>query len=219
MGTKVKITKQELKQDKFTTSMLKARGWLEDNWQVVAVVAAAVLIVIIGAVYYKSHQSSREGEGIQKYSQALNQLQTRNYQPAIIGFNDIIDNYSGDVVARAQFNLGNAYFESRNYQEAIAAYQRYIDKFHLDPLTTSSAVAGIAASLESQQNFADAAEKYLSAIDRYPDTPARPDYLLGAIRCFVQLGEKDKIKTQLDILEKDYPGSDQYLTAYQLYMR
>lgn len=219
MGTKVKITKQELKEDKFTTSMLKTRVWLEDNWQIVAVAAAAIVIVIVGAIYYKSHQASMETEGVQKYSQALNQLQTRNYQPAILGFNDIIDNYSGEVVARAQFNLGNAYFESRNYQEAITAYQRYIDKYHLNPLTTSSAIAGVAACLESQQNFADAADKYLNAIDHYPDTPARADYLLGAIRCFVQLGQKDKIKTQLDILEKDYPGSDQYITAYQLYMQ
>lgn len=219
MGTKVKITKQELKQDKFTTSMLMARGWLEDNWQVVAVVAAAVVIVIVGAIYYKSHQSSMSVEGVQKYSQALNQLQTRNYQPAIIGFNDVIDNYSGEVVARAQFNLGNAYFESRNYQEAINAYQRYIDKYHVDPLTTSSAIAGIAACLESQQNFADAAAKYLSAVETFPDTPSRPDYILGAIRCYMQLGEKDKVKAQLDILEKEYAGSDQYFTAYQLYMQ
>ncbi len=219
MGTKVKITKQELKEDKFTTAMLKTRNWLEDNWQIFAVVVAAIIIIVVGAFYYAGHQSDMEQEALQKYSQALNQLQTRNYQPAILSFNDIIDNYSGDVVGRAQFNLGNAYFESRDYEEAIAAFQKYIDKYHLDPLTTSSAIAGIASSLESQQKFAEAAAKYLEAIDTYPDTPAKPDYLLGAIRCYSQLGEKDKIKPELDILGKEFAGSDQYFTAYQLYMQ
>ena len=167
MGTKVKITKKQIKQDKFTTFMLQSKDWLSDNWQPVAIGAAVLVIAVVAVVYFVNVQETKGKEAGVRLSQAVANLNRGNYQEAILELNAIADEYGGRTGGMALFYLANAHYESRNYDQAIENYQKYIDKYSLDNLTTSSAIAGIAASLESKQEFLAAGDKYYEAIEYY----------------------------------------------------
>ncbi len=216
MRQNIKITKQQMKEDKFTTTMLISRDWLMKNWQPVALTAAAVIVVIVGIVLYSDSQKSGEAAGETRLSNAISILRQNNFQGAIVELNDIIDNYGGDVAASATFLLGNAYYGARNYDDAMASYQKYYDKHHRDKLTSASALGGIAACHENKQEFEKAAEQYMTAFEYYPESANAPDYLLGAVRNYVNLGNKEKANEILKTLESDFAGSEQHRAAVML---
>ncbi len=219
MRTKVKITKQQIKEDKFTTFVLQSRDWILDNWQVLTIAAVAIIIVIVGVVYYFNSQTTKSDDAQQAFGRALMEMERKNYAVAVADFQDIVDSYGGRMAARAQFYMANTYYNSRRYDEAISAYQKYVDKFHADKLTTSSAIAGIAAGYENKGDYAQAAEKYREAVAYYPESPSAPDYYLGAVRCYVQLGDKEQADLMVAELKDKYSGSDYFRTASQLTMQ
>ena len=219
MRTKVKITKRQIKEDKFMNFMLRTKDQVMGNWQVLLISAAIVILVIVATVYFVNRQSTRSVEAADRLNKAILELRRQNYQPAILELGSIVDDYSGRVAGLAQFNLANAHFESKNYDEAIANYQKFIDKFHTDDLMTASAIAGIASSMECKQDFAGAAEKYYEAIKHYPGSPSAPDYYLGAVRCYIQGGNKDKANLMLGELKEKFPGTATERSAVRLAAR
>jgi len=219
MKQKVKITKQQMKEDKFTTAMLQTRDWLLDHWQPVALTAAVVLIVIVGVTYYSGTQESRGAEASGRLSAAVSELRRENFQAAIVELNDIAEQYGGETRAAATFHLANAYFRSKNYDEALAQYEKYFDEYHRTKLTASSALGGIAACYESKQEFQQAADKYIEAYEYYPKSPNAPDYLLGAVRNYVTIGNKEKADEIVGMLESEYDDSQQYRAAVMLSMK
>jgi len=219
MKQKVKITKQQIKEDKFTTAMLQTRDWILDHWQPVALAAAAIIIVIVGIIYYAGTQETRTADGANRLSAAVSELRRENYQAAIVELNDIADQYGGEIAATATFHLGNAYYRSKNYDEALAQFQKYFDKYHRNKLTAASALGGIAACYESKQDFEAAATGYMEAYNYYPKSPNAPEYLLGAVRNYVNLGDKMKADEIVGMLQDDFADSDQYRDAVMLSMK
>ncbi|RKX17054.1 MAG: hypothetical protein DRP51_11500 [Candidatus Zixiibacteriota bacterium] len=219
MGTKIKLTKQQMKDDKFTTFMLQTRDWFMENWQIIGIAVVAIIVISIGAIYYSNMKSGQAEEATDRFAEAIAKYRQQNYQVAILDFNSIADEYSGPVAASAVFYAANSYFESKNYDEAIINYQKYIDKYHVDEIATSSSYAGIAACYETKQEFQLAAEKFLEAVSLYPGLTGEPDYLLGAVRNYVNAGMETEVQQTLDRLNKDYAGTDQQLVATQLAMK
>jgi len=219
MRTKVKITKQQIKQDKFTTAMLQAKEWLMDNWQLTAIIGAIVLLVIIGIVYMAGTKSGKQQEAASRLASAFAEAKRGNNQVAILELGSIADEIGGYIGARAQFYLANAHYDTRNYDEAIANYQKYIDKFHQDKLTTASAIAGIAFCMENKQEFIPAAEKFLEAAKYYPESPSAPDFYVGAVRCYTTAQDFARANEILDEIKEKFPNTDYIRQAIMLVMR
>lgn len=219
MRSKVKISKKEMKEDKFTTFMLQFKDRFLDNWQVVAIAAAVVVIIIVAAVYYTNMQESKEFEATNRLSKAVMEYQRQNYQVAIVDFLEIVDSYGGQVASRARFYLANSYYNTRNYDEAINHFQMYIDKYRDDKISRASAIAGVAASLEGKREFAEAAAKYEEALQYYPESPSTPDFYLGGIRCYVAARDKAQSDRLLEEMKKEFAGTDYFRTASQLAMQ
>ncbi len=219
MKQKVKITKQQIKEDKFTTAMLQTRDWILDHWQPVALAAAAVIIIIVGIAYYASTQESRDTEGANRLSAAISELRRDNYQAAIVELNDIADQYGGEIAASATFHLANAYFRAKNYDEALAEYQKYYDKYHRNKLLAASALGGIAACYESKQQFEAAATGYMEAYNYYPKSPNAPEYLLGAVRNYVSLGDQQQANEIVGMMKDEFSDTAQYRDAVMLSMK
>ncbi len=219
MKSKIKLTKQQMKDDKFTTFMLQTRDWIQDNWQIIGIAVAAIIVISVGAIYYSNMKSGKAEEASERFAEAISKYRQQNYQVAILDFNNIADEYSGPVAASAVFYAANSYFESKNYDEAIISYQKYIDKYHADEIATSSSYAGIAACYETKQEFQTAAEKFLEAVRLYPGLTGEPDYLLGAVRNYVNAGMETEVQQILDKLNKDYAGTDQQRVATQMAMK
>lgn len=219
MRSKVRITKRQIKEDKFTNFMLRTKEQFLDNWQVIAISAAVVVLVIVATVYFVNLKSAQRLEASSRLSGALAEYRRQNYQVAILELGSIADEYSGRIAGMALFYLGNAHYEIKNYDEAIATFQRFIDESHVDRLTTTSAIAGIASCYENKQEFLAAGDKYYEALDYYPESPSAPDYYLGAVRNYVMGGDKEKTEKTLAELKEKFPNTDYTHSAVRVAMR
>lgn len=218
MQSKVKLTKRQIKEDKFTAFMLTSKDRLVENWQLY-VVGILVVVVAIGAVFYFiGARKSSHIEAGQKLAEAMMNSRSGNNQVAILGLNQVVEDYSGDDAAeQATFLLGKLNYESKNYAEAIRYYDMYLSNYHDSKLDRAAALAGIGACQVNQGNYAEASSKYAAAIDEYPDGPLAADYNLEALRADLMLGDMEKAKARLAVITDKYKGTEAANRALELF--
>lgn len=209
MYQKVRLTKRQIKEDKFTTFMLKSRSWFLGNWQLLVIGVAAAVLIIVASVYYARSRTARASEAATKYTHALQDYRNKNNQVAIMGFTQIVEDYSGDKMAEhATFLLGKLNYRIRNYDEAIRYFEMYLNKYRDNSLTRAAASAGVASCYEDQGNFVEAAEKFQQAFSEFPDGPLGGDYLNSAMRNYLEIGEVEKARADLDSIKARFAGSE-----------
>lgn len=219
MRTKVKLKKQQIKEDKFTNFILQSREWVSDNWQIVAIAAAVIVLITAGSVYYFKMRTNKEMDAANRLSKAMADIRQKNFQVAILDLKSISDDFGGEIGSTALFSLANAYYDSKNYDEAINTYKKYLDDYQIDDITTASALAGIAISLECKQEFLAAGDKFAEDLEKYSNSPSAADYYLGAIRNYVQGGDKQKADKMLTEMQEKFPQTDYLRTATRLAMQ
>ena len=110
MHQKVKITKRQLKEDKFTTFMLQSKDRIQESWQFFVIGAVAVVLIVVGIVYYYDSQGKAETESATTFAQALQDYRGGNTQVALLSFAQIVEDYGDQPVAEySTYLLGNAY--------------------------------------------------------------------------------------------------------------
>lgn len=208
MSKTIKITKREIKEDKFTTFMLQAKDYVVERWVYfvggLVVIFAAVLIVS----FLRSGAAKNEQQAAEVYNRAMSELYGKNYQLAIVDFKTVVDQYGSTSQGEmALFNLGNAYLESKNFTDARAAFERYLGKYSDDKYFTASAMAGVAASMAGSGDVAGAAGKYREAAEKFPDFKLAGEYYYQAVYYYIQSGNLESAKVVLAKLNKEFPGS------------
>jgi len=218
MQSKVKLTKRQVKEDKFTTFMLTTKTQITENWQFYVIGLVAVIVLVAAAVWYVNHESTAEVDAAKKLSDAVGQYQSGNNQVAILALNQVIDNYGGTTSARtATYILAGLYLSSRSYDDAVRMFQKYLDDYKDNQLERAAAFAGIAAAHEGQASFAQAAEYFVKAVGEYPDGPLEADYRCGAVRNFIQAGDLASAKVQVDTLKEKHGGTESARRAERLF--
>lgn len=208
MRQKVRISKQEMKEDKFTTFMLLAKEYVVDNWTFFAAGVAAVVILVAGMSLLDSSRSEQNRQADVIYERAMGEIVGRSYQMAVVDFKMILDEYgSSRRASLAAFNLANAYFQQRNYSEAQAAFQNYLDNYDGDEYYTTSALSGVASCLQASGDLVGAADKYREAAEKYDDFKLSGDFYLRALKCYVKAGKLESAKVMLAKIEKNYKGT------------
>lgn len=218
MQSKVKLSKRQIKEDKFTTFMLTSRQRVSDNWQFLVIGGVVLVLAIVAVIYYANSRTSFQEQGAQLFAQGMSEYRNGNRQVAITTFQEVVDEYgSHEVADNAMFLLGQVHYELRNYPEAIRYWEQYLSKFKDVPLDRAAALAGIGAANEEQGNNAVAAERYEAAIAAYPEGPLVWDYRTGAMRNYLALGQIEQAREQLNLLEEKYSGTEVYLRAARLF--
>ena len=208
MYNKVKLSKRQIKEDKFTTFMLTYKKYAAENWQYFAMGAIGLVLVVFAVIYFANSAVEKESEAATRFSQALLEYRNGNNQVAILSLTQIVDEYAGnDVAQQATFLLGRLNFEIRNYTESQRYYQMYLDKHPNDPTFRSAAYDGIASGLENLGQYAEAAEYYVRAYDEMDNAPMAGDYLISAMRNYLAVGDREKAQTYLKILESEFDGT------------
>jgi TolA-binding protein len=208
MSKTIKISKREIKEDKFTTFMLLAKDYVMERWVYfvggVAVVFAAVIIVS----FLKSGSAKNEQQAEGVYGRAMSELYNKNYQLAIVDFKTVVDQYgSSSQGEMALFNLANAYLLAKNFPDAKTAFERYLAKYDGDKYFTTSAIAGIAACLAGTGDVAGAAEKYREAAEKYATFQLAGEYYYQALYYFIKSGNLESAKVVLAKINKEFSSS------------
>ncbi len=218
MHQKIRLSKRQIKEDKFTTVMLQSRTWFEANWQFVAIGVAAAILIVSGFTYWSNSRDAAGYEAAGTLSRAMSEYRSGNLQVATLSLQSVLDNHSGSSAAtQATFLLGNINLESRNYPEAARFYEMYLAKHKDDKITRASCLAGIATCDEDQAKFAEAAGRFSAAYDELTTGPQSGDYLTGAMRNYLQAGDIGKAKEKLDIITRDFDGTTLASRAIRLF--
>lgn len=217
MRHNVKITKREIKEDKFTTFVFQAKDYVYERWAYFVGALAVIVIVIVGVSMIRSQGVSRTREAADIYNRALGEFRSANFQLAIVDFKTIMDDYgSTNYGPMAAFNLGNAYFSSKNFTEAQTAFENYLKHYKGDKYFVTSAMAGIASSLAGTGDYKGAADKYRETAEKYPDFNLAGEYYLKALENYVKADEMESAKVILAKLTNDYKSTQYYLDGARL---
>lgn len=219
MQSKVKITKRQIKEDKFTTFMLESRRQFLDNWQFYVIGIVVIILAVAGIAYYIDSLGQKKVEAGRSMAVAMQNYRTGDVETAINNLRSIVNNYgSEDVAVRAQFLLGKINLQGRRYGEAITEFQTFLNEYpDATLLDRAAALAGIAAAHEDQAEYAQAADFYGQARDEYPKGPQASEYLLGAIRTSLAAGQFDRAEELNDQLQADFAGTRQANLGARLY--
>lgn len=217
MQSKVKLTRREIKDDKFTSFVLQSKDQLADYWQYLAIGALVLVLVIVGIVYFINSQQSGSTEASAALTKAITENRTGNRQLAMVTLGQLIEAHSGTPAGRqARLMLANLQLESRNYPEAQKQYEQFLSQTGSPKLQRAAALSGIACVLENQGQHAEAAQKYLAAADEDNDGAIAPEQMANAIRAFQAAGDEAKAKELLDRMVATYPQSAATARAIRL---
>jgi len=96
-----------------------------------------------------SAAASTDGDSVEDraYQAAKDQFDIGNYQGAIAAFQDFLKQYPSSVRApRAQYWIGNAYYNLRDFKQAIESQRMLIKTYPDDSLSVSDAMLNIGSS-------------------------------------------------------------------------
>lgn len=218
MYGKVKLTKRQIKEDKFTTFMLSAKHQFLENWQYYVIGTAAIILIIVAIVYYFNSRVAARVEASERLTSAMMEYSRGTADVALLSLNEITIDYAGTEIAdQATFLLAKIHYEQRNFTEAMRYYQKYVNEFKDNKLRRNSALGGIAACYENQGSFNEAGRQYESALEAYPDGPFERDFSMGAMRCFLLAGDAESARSHLENIKQKFPGSDLERRAIRLF--
>jgi outer membrane protein assembly factor BamD (BamD/ComL family) len=209
MYGKVKLTKRQIKEDKFTAFMLNAKHQFMENWQYFIIGLIIVILLITAVVYYLDNQKAQEVEVSKKYVSAIQDYRGGESQMAILGLTQIVEENPGSIIAeQSLFLLGKFNLELRNYSEAERYFNMFIDKYPDNSQYTSASKAGIATGFENQGQYNEAAVAFGAAYDLDPNGPMTGDYQYGAMRNYLLAGDFENALIHLNKIKELFSGTD-----------
>ena len=106
------------------------------------------------------------------YEAAQNQRRIGNYQGAIFGFQNFLKQYPKSTLApRAQYWIGDSYFNLRDFKNAIAAQQALV-KAYPDSPSVPDALLNVASSQAELGDAAASRRTLEEVVARYPSSDA-----------------------------------------------
>ncbi len=209
-----KLTKKEIKEDKFVKTALQTRAFIEDNYRQVSIITGAVfgIIILIMVYTYFQRQSSEKSSAI--LGQAQLEYQNMNYTKAKQFLNRLLDEYSGTEAAdQGMFLLANLFYQENNIEQAKQLYSEFIDSYGGSEILMASGYAGYAACLEKEERFEEAAEYYLKASKKAPEFVEAPNYLYLAGKNYLAAELPEEAKDTFQTIIKKYEDSDRFNDA------
>jgi len=207
-----RITKHEMKTDKFTTAIFAAREWVEANLKFALIVIGGTIAVVAIVWGVRSWRSGQASEAIALFGEAGVEMRSGNPAVAIAQLQKVLDEHSGSTVAAAAcFQLAQLQFRQRNFDDARVLFQRYLDDYGDDPMLKAAAWAGLGAVSEQAGFPAEAIEKYNKAYTVDPKGFRAGEYLHMAVRAAVAANDSTKAVAAFETLQKDLPRDAQDL--------
>ncbi|GAB4379145.1 MAG: hypothetical protein Kow0042_28230 [Calditrichia bacterium] len=206
---KKKITRRELKEDKFVTFTLKARDFIEENAKLLVRVGIGVLILIILVSFYVRSKRSANIQANALLGEAQLLMMQGDTSRVETLLKQLVEDYSG-VTAAGQgcFLLGKLYWEKEDFTQAETYFKKYIDDYADDDLLTASALAGYADCLFQKGEIREAARNYEKAGRINRELPLSASYLYSAARAYMDIQETEKARALAEEIIKNYETSD-----------
>jgi outer membrane protein assembly factor BamD (BamD/ComL family) len=204
-----RISKRELKQDKFVTMTIKAKEYVEAHSRLIMYGTIALLAVIVIVSFLARSKRQANVAANELLGKAAFTLSQGNMQQGETQLKELIDNYSG-VTAAGQgcFLLAKYYWQKNDYTNAKLYFEKYLDEYSDDELLTAAAYAGYGDCLSQEGKTLEAAKNYEKAARVDKDSPQTPAYLFSAAQAYMTANELTKAQKMAQEIVKDHAKSE-----------
>jgi tetratricopeptide (TPR) repeat protein len=179
-------TKEDAFQE-FVTKVIKAYYRSPRNFYVggAAVIAAIVAIVVL--VSNKPKPNPQPNIMLDEAILVLSDQQRPDTNSAEQILTELARRFPSDATGkRANYYLGNIYFNQKKFDDARRAFERFASSEKNDPLLSPAALMGVGNCHEELGNLDKAAEAYAAAFNNYPKWVLADQAALAAGRCLRQ---------------------------------
>ena len=204
-----RITKKQIKQDKFVTYYFKTIDFVKQNQNKVTFALVAVAVVVVLILLFQRSKKMAEINASERLAQANSEIAKGELQQAIDILKSMSDNYSGtNSAAKGTYLLAYTYFQKGEYENALLYFKKYLDDYAGDPILTGAAYSGMGASLEDQGKFSEAAQAYEKGATKFADHFNAPQQLMDAARCYTAENRIADARNCYEKVIKKYPDSN-----------
>ena len=208
MKPRKRITKKQMKEDKFVTSTFKVVEFVQEHSTQLIFGCIVVIVIILAGFFIANSKKQKNLEADAQLGRALLVYQSGDYAGAVNLFEPILRSYGGTQSAsQATFLLANCHYFTGNYDKALEYYNKYTTMGHTLSSLKASAVQGAAACHEQKGDYAEAARIYEKAANEFSDYYQAPEYLLSAGRCYEASEQAEEAKRVYQKIIDVYPES------------
>ncbi len=200
-----RISKQELKRDRFVDTTFDWALWIRENTRIVALAGGGLALVVLALLLYRGAQGRGSAEAAVRFDQVRQAYTAGNYQLAANDFKQFLNQYGdSDYADEATLYLADSYFKAGDYPAAVSALEDFERRRGDSPLRYG-ATSLLAASYEESGDLAKAAETYAEARDAASFDYQRAAALMDRGRVYTAQGHRDKAaEAYREVVEK-YP--------------
>ncbi|KPJ52776.1 hypothetical protein AMJ39_06900 [candidate division TA06 bacterium DG_24] len=208
MAKKKRITKKELKQDKFALAAVETMDYARQHLPYLIGGLIVVVVLVVGAVGFM--RSSAEARTRAETALALANLSYMqgNLESAIAQYDEILRKWGRTKQARhARYYRASANTLLGNYAAAIEDYREFVESSGRDELLAPAALRGIAVCWGDQGLYREAARAYEEVADKHPASIYAASSLLAAGRSYAMAGLDDEAARIYQRVIDEYPES------------
>lgn len=211
-----RLTKKQLKHDKFLEAIYAAWAYAQDNIGVVIGGAVALIAIVVLGVRVGGSVGGPHGnpEAERALSAARTQFLTGQGEAATAALEDVRRRYGSSAAGKeATLLLANSLYQAGDYARALTVFQDFLRKPLHDDLTRDNARLAIAACREETGDLAGASEGYREIWDTAFNPALRVQAAMAAARCERAQGQTDRAAALYRSVVADYPESPEADTA------
>ena len=188
-----RLTKEQLKEDVLVKDVAKAADFASKNGKAIVGAAVVVLAVAVGGFMFRANAAKSEDKAAGILTNATIEYRNGNYAAAAGQLDDLHRTMGGTRAGKRGLLLyGDLLYAQGSYQQAFEYYERALKEFSGDPIVSTTARGGLAATLESLQQNQRAAEEYGRLAADAPNAVMKAEYQLSQARNLELSGNSDQ---------------------------
>jgi tetratricopeptide (TPR) repeat protein len=193
-----RLDKKQLKQDALVTITGRAGAYAKANANLFIGGILALIVVVVLVSFWTRGRSERSLESNVRAEASVGAFAVGEYQTALQMADAVVASYPGTRAASlASYVTGQANLQLGNFIAAEQGFRRYLDGSKKEKFYEQSGQLGLAASLEGQQRFAEAANLYIQTASSLPKNLAQ-QASMDAARCWRLAGSYDQAESLLE---------------------
>lgn len=202
---KKRITRKELKRDKFLETTTKSLTFARRHSILITVTIIGIIVLISGTLYYRHSHAEKVEKASKLLSSAISWYMQNNLERARTLLENITTQYRGTEPAKkALYYLGNVYYMAGEYDKAKKAFEDFL-KHSDDKILAPGALLGIADIYSQKQEYFQAAQKYLEVEKKFSQSYLVPKALLEAAHCYEAIGNSVQAESLYTKIINEYP--------------
>lgn len=198
-----RIDKKQLKEDVLVTFMARALAYVKANANLFIGGFLAIIIVVVLLVFWSRGRTERSLDANVRAEAAVGAFAVGEHQTALQMADGVVATYPGSRAATlASYVAGQSNLQLGNFIAAEQGFRRYLEGASKEPFYENSAQLGLAASMEGQRRFAEAANLYIQTAEVLAASLAN-QARMDAARCWRLASSYDQAESLLQQVVND----------------